>query len=166
VRGLEQPGRLGPSPSRDVHGAVLGAAEGEHVAAPVAFGELGNPVAPLCRPVVVADQCTRADEEAARPCLGDRDLRPPLERDRRCLVEQPHPRCYLRGGDEDRAVEREAEHLEVGDVETPSHLRGGPGMAARRVTVATAVGDVSLVERQPAVIGAGRLSLEEAARPP
>ena len=40
-------------PRQSVHGTVLGATEGEHVAAAVALGELGDPVAPLERALVV-----------------------------------------------------------------------------------------------------------------
>ena len=115
-----------------VHGAVLGAAEGEHPAAAVALGERGDPVAPGERALEVVDREAGGDEKAARPGARDRDLGRALERGR------PSPR---RGGacpPRTRAPatsaapsQREAEHLEVGDVE-PAPERPPPRAPSAR----------------------------------
>ena len=57
--------------------------------------------------------------------------------------------------DERRSLEREAEHLEVGDAEAPPELGGRGGQLARGRGVAARVGEVALVEREPAVVGPG-----------
>jgi hypothetical protein len=72
-RRLEQGLRLVPAAPPELDLAVLGAAEAEHHAAAVALRELGDPVAPRRRAVVVEHRDARRDEEAERPRAGDRD---------------------------------------------------------------------------------------------
>jgi hypothetical protein len=158
-------GLLPPS-SPEVDGPVLGAAEGEHVAAPVARRELGDPVAPLVRALEVEHGGARADEHAARPRAGDRDRGVILERHRGRLVETPHPLVDLCRGDERRAVEGEAEHLQVGDAELPSELCGDGCELAGGGRVALAVRDEAVVEGEPAVLGSGVERVEQPVRPP
>ena len=121
-RGLEH--RLGdaPAPAPQVHGAVLGAAVGEHHAAAVALGELGDPVAPLRRAPVVEHRGAGGDEEAERPGARHRVRGPALERRRGRLVEPAHALVDARAGDQRRALEREPEHLEVGHAEPAAEL--------------------------------------------
>jgi hypothetical protein len=128
-------------------GAVLGAAEGEHVAAPVALGELGDPVAPDERTLVVAHRGAGADEEAAGPGARDRDRRLARDRRRGGLVEAAHPLLHLRARHEDSSLERESEDLEVGDIESASEISRLRGERFGPFGVAREVGDVTLVER-------------------
>ena len=144
-----------------MNGAVLRPAEGEHVAAPVAIGELRDPVAPGARPLEIEHGRTRADEEAARPGRRDRDLRLTLERRGACLVEATHALGDMRARDERRALERQPEHLEVGDAESPAELGGSlPELPSGR-RVAARVGDVALVKGEPAVRRVGVERIEE-----
>ena len=62
----------------------------------------------------------------------------PCERDGGRLVEALHPRSTLGAGDERPALQREAEHLEVGNVVLPSEL----GRRCRELTCALGVPDV------------------------
>ena len=155
VRGGEHGLGLRPPAVPEVDGPVLAAAEGEHVAAPVALCELGDAVAPLAGPLEVEHRGAGADQQAARPGARDRNRRLVLECRRGGLVEVAHALGDLRRGDEHRALEREAEDLEVGDGEAPAELGGECREAARGVAVARGVREEPVVEREPAVIGAG-----------
>ena len=154
--------RLRPAAVPEVDGPVLAAAEGEHVAAPVALCELGDAVAPLAGPLEVEHGGAGADQQAARPGARDRDRRLVLECRRGGLVEVAHALGDVRRGDEHRALEREAEDLEVRDGEAPAELGGERREAARGGAVARRVGEEPVVECEPAVIRA-RLQLVEQA---
>ena len=73
------------------------------------------------------------------------------ERDGRRLVEALHAPLDLGAGDERRALQCEAEHLEVGNVVSPSEL----GRRCRQLTCALGVSrrvrDESLLKREPPV---------------
>jgi hypothetical protein len=145
--------------------AVLGATEGEHVAAPVAVGELGDPVAPLGRAVEVEHGRAGPDEHAERPGARDRDRRFALERRRRGLVETAHALVDTRTHHERRALERQPQHLQVGDAEAPAQLGRTPGELEGGSGVTAAERDVALVEREPAVLRSRLERVEQAMRP-
>ena len=102
---------------------VVGSTEGEHVAAAVPLGELGDSVGPFDRPHVVVHRRAGRHEDAEGPGVGDRDRRRVLECDRGRLVETAHSLVHLTGRDQRRTVERETEHLEVLDLETAPETR-------------------------------------------
>ena len=118
----------------EMDGAVLRPAEREHVAAAVALGEVGDPVAPRRRALEVEHRGARGDEEAARPRRSRSGSRPrPPARPRVASSRQPHALGRRAAhADERRALEREPEHLEVGDVEPPPELGGALSELARR----------------------------------
>ena len=66
--------------------------------------------------------------------------------------------------DERRPLERQPEHLEVRHAEPPPDLGGADRERPRRLGVAAHVGDVALLEGQPAVLGAWAERLEQAPR--
>jgi hypothetical protein len=138
-RGLQHRLGLWPAAAPEVHGAVLGPAEGQHVAAPVALRELRDPVAPRKGALVVEHGDAGRDEEAAGPGARDRDRRLSLERRRRGLVEAAHPILHLHPRHQARPLEGEPEHLQVRHSE-PLAQRGraagqlgGPDAVAARV---------------------------------
>ena len=161
---LEQGLGVRPGAAPDAHRPVLRAAEGEHVAAAVAVRELRDPIAPLGRAVQVEDRGARADEEAAGPCGGDRDLRFAFERRRGRLVEAAHSVLDAGGGDERRAFESESEHLEIGDAEASAGVGRDDPAIARRGRVSARMGHVSVVEGEPAVLRRGGERVEEPVR--
>ena len=146
--------RLGVAPAAapDVDRAVLGAAEREHVAAAVALRERVDALAPLRRPLEVEHGGARGDQDAERPCARDRDRGAALQRGRRRLVEAAHAVTDAGLAHQRRALQREAEHLEVGHAAAPPEVRRHRGERARRGGVAGAVREVALVEREPAVV--------------
>ncbi len=162
--GLQQRLGLGPGAAPHPDRAVLGPAEGQHVAAVVAIGEVGDPVAPRPRPLEVEQRDACRDEEAAGPGARDRDLGVALECGRARLVEVLHPLGDPTAGDERRALESEPEHLEVGDRERPAELGGCRRPLAGRAGVAARVRDVALVEGEPAVVGPRLERVEEPVR--
>jgi hypothetical protein len=153
VCGREGGLRLGPSAPPEVHRPVLGPAEREHVAAPVALRELRDAVAPLERPPVVERGRAGGDEHAAGPGARDGDRRLALQRGRGGLVETPHALLHLRARNERGAVEREPEHLQVRHSVTAAELRGEGGEPPGLGAVAVRVRDVALVKGEPAVVG-------------
>ena len=161
-RGLQHLLGVRPLSPPEVDRAVLGTAEGEHVAAPVALRELGDPVAPLERALVVENGGAGADQEAAGPGARDRDRRLARQGCRGRLVQAAHALLDPRAGDEGRSLERESEHLEVGDVESPPGLGRAGRELPRPHGVAREVGDVALVEGQPAVLRPRLERLEQA----
>ncbi len=62
-------------------------------------------------------------------------------------------------------MESEAQHLEVGNIESPPKLGRLSTKLLRLRTVPADIGDVALVEGKPAVVGAGVQRLEHAPRP-
>ena len=70
------------------------------------------------------------------------------------LLRAPDLLLNLRRGDERSSLEREAEHLQIWDAEPPSQPGSEAGAFTGRVGVALEVGDIALVEREPAVVGA------------
>ncbi len=106
---------------------VVGPTEGQHVAAAVPLGELGDSVDPFDRPHVVVHRRARRHEDAEGPGVGDRDRRFVLEGNGGCLVETAHSLVHLTGRDQRRTVESETEHLEVLDLETAPELDRGGG---------------------------------------
>ena len=164
-RGLQHRLRVRPPAPPEVDRAVLGAAEGEHVAAPVALRELGDPVAPLERPLVVAHGGAGGDQEAARPGAGDRDLGLALEGRRGGLVEAAHALLDLRAR---RPARRPRARGRASPGRATANRR--PSSAARRAELrrlrglAARVRDVALEEGKPAVLGAGLERVEQAMR--
>ena len=161
-RGLELGLGLRPPAAPQLDGPVVGSTEGEHVAAAVPLGELGDAVGPFDRPHVVVHRGAGRHEDAEGPGVGDRDRRLVLEGDGGRLVETAHSLVHVTGRDQRRTVEREAEHLEVLDLETAPELDRGGGQLARSRAVTLRVREVPLVEREPAVIGPGLERLEQA----
>ncbi len=144
-----------------MHRAVLRPAEGEHVAAPVALRELGDPVAPFEGTLVVEHGRAGGDQEAAGPGARDRDLCLAFERGRRRLVQIPHAFVDLRNGDERGSLEREPEHLEIGDAEPAPELGGERAVLAGSRQIAALVREVAVMEGEPAVLGPGLERIEQ-----
>lgn len=159
-RGRQLRFRESPLAAPEVDRAVLCPAESEHVAAAVALGECGDPVAPLVCAPVVEHRNAGPDEEAAGPGTGDRNRGLALERRRGRLVEIAHAFVDLRGRNERGALESKTEHLEVGHVEAPPELRGGGTKFPGRRYVSAGVGKEPFVEGKPTVVGP-RLELVE-----
>ena len=72
------------------------------------------------------------------------------------------PSLDLRAGDERGALQREAQHLEVGNAVPAPELGGVRAELLRRGPVAAGVGEVALLEGEPAVRGPGLEGIEEA----
>ena len=160
--------RLGVAPAAapEVDLAVLGAAEGEHVAAPVALGERRDPVAPFDRALEVQDRGAGRDDEAERPGARHRDRRLPLERRRGRLVEAGHALVDPGAGDQRRALQGQAEHLQVGYAEAAAELGGADRQPLRLRHVSHDAGEIALVEGEPSVLRAGLERFEQAPRAP
>ncbi len=163
-RALERGLRVGPAAAAEVDGAVLRPAEREHVAAPVALGERGDPVAPLERPVVVAHGHAGAHQEAAGPRAGDRDGGLLGERRRRGLVEAAHALAHVTAGHQRGALEGEAEHHEVGHPEAHAQLRRRSRELGRPLGLPARARHVALEERQPAVVAHRLAPVEQPVR--
>ncbi|HWC25454.1 MAG TPA: hypothetical protein VG474_02620 [Solirubrobacteraceae bacterium] len=154
-----------PVAAPELHGGVVGAADAEQEGAVVAAGEPGHAIAPLARALEVADALACRNEKAARPALGDRQPRLAGERAGGRLVEAAHAVADLGQRDERRPLERQPEHLEVGDAEAPTELRGRRGERPRGGVISGRRGQVGLVEREPAVLLAGLAALDKARGP-
>ena len=132
---------------------VFGATEGEHVSAPISLGELGDPVTPLERALVVAHGGARRDQEAARPGARDRDRGLAAKSGRRCLVKAAHALRHPCAGHQRCPLDRKSEHLQIWHLELPPELgRAAPALRRRR-GLATGVRHVPLEEGKPAVLG-------------
>jgi hypothetical protein len=132
--------------------AVLCPAEREQVAAPVALGERGDPVAPFVCALVVENRRARPDEKAARPSTGDRNGRAALQRRRGRLVEISHTLLHLRAGHERSALESKTEHLEVRHAVAPPELGGEGTKLPGRRDVAACMSEEAFVEGKPTVV--------------
>ena len=109
-------------------------------------------------------QAVTRKQHAQAPEIGI--VASPAKRGRGRLVEAAHALLDLRAGDEGGSLEREAEHLEVGDVESPPEPRPPERRApAPSRRVAREVRDVALVEGEPAVLRSGLERVEQAPRP-
>ena len=79
-----------------------------------------------------------------------------------CLVEAAHALLHLRARHQRRALEREAEHLQVGHVEPPPELgRAAPKLRSLR-GLATSVRHEALEEGKPTVLGPRLERVEQA----
>ena len=145
ARGLAGPGRLevadrgdqlalgaDPVAARGQHAAVGAAADADQLARAPALGDVAHDHAPLRRAREVADAVAGGDQIAERPALREREAQLLRGRDRRRLVEQPHP---LRDAAADHLgdpVEREADGLEIGDARARARAARRSAHAAPR----------------------------------
>ena len=161
-RCLEHRVRLRPPAPPQVHRAVLGAAKGEHVAASVALGELGDPVAPFEGSLVITHGRARRDQETACPRTRDRDRGLALQSGHGCFVEAAHALLHASACHQRCPLEGEPEHLQIGHAEPPPELGRAAPELPRLSGFATRVGHVALEEGKPAVLGSRLERVEEA----
>ena len=140
------------------HLPVGAAADAEQVAAVQALADRPHRLAPLGDPGEVADPFADGDEDAQRPCGRDRELELLAGGHGRGLVQPPHALVDLALDDQRRALDRDAQRLEVGDAELGAQRRrfARPWLSGRLGIGVDLERVVALDDQQPAVLGGRR----------
>jgi hypothetical protein len=155
---------LGPAPVPGEHSAVMGpASEGDEVRSHPA-AELLDLAAPLSRALVVAHSFASIQQEAERPA-GRNDLLEFACQRRGCgFVEAAHSVHDLAFVHQRQALDREGEHLQRYDLEFAAELACPNCEYLRLCRIAVNGGDIAQERIEPAVLGAGLESFEDAGR--
>src|SRR5919198_2487918 len=156
--------RLRPDAAPGEDAAVVRPTKGEERPQAGAIAVLGEALAPLRRPIVIAHALAGEDQIAA----GEPDLGPvghlAADGGGARLVQQPHPLLHAPQADERQALEGARGHLEVEIAERLGKLPRLHAQPPRLLGVLTQ-GPRRLAQRKPSMLRAALDILEQAARP-